>query len=262
MSMQNKIKAILADDEQNLTDYLRQRLATFWPELEIVATAANGADALRLIDDHAPDIVFLDIRMPGLTGLEVAGRIDAKTHVVFVTAYDQYAVDAFDREAVDYLLKPVTDDRLQRAITRLREKLTKHEAPQDVAAILQAISNSLPRQGAATDKLRWIRAAVGDLTRQIAVDDVLYFQAQDKYVSVYYREGGREVEALIRTPLSELMSQLDADAFWQIHRSTVVNVARIASTTRNVMGHTIVNLKDSKAQLQVSRAYVHLFKQM
>ena len=253
-------KAILADDEQNLTDYLKQRLNTFWPELNIVATAANGAEALRLIDDHAPEIVFLDIKMPGLTGLEVAGRIDPKTHVVFVTAYDQYAVDAFDKQAVDYLLKPVTDDRLQRAISRLKDKLAKKEAPQDVAAILKSIAQVLPQ--AKNSHLRWIRASVGELTKQIAVEDVLYFQAQDKYVSVYVKEGAREIEALIRTPLSELIDQLDGDAFWQIHRSTVVNVNRIAGTTRDVMGHTIVKIKDSKAELQVSRAYSHLFKQM
>ncbi len=256
------IKAILADDEQNLSDYLKQRLNILWPELDIVALAANGAEALRLIDDHAPDVVFLDIKMPGLTGIEVAGRIDAKTHVVFVTAYDQYAVDAFDKQAVDYLLKPVTDERLQRAITRLKSKLEKKETPQDVAAILKSIAHVLPAMDAKNQHLRWIRASVGELTKQIAVDDVLYFQAQDKYVSVYTKEGGKEVESLIRTPLSELIEQLNPDEFWQIHRSIVVNVNRIAGTTRDVMGHTIVRIKDSKAELQVSRAYTHLFKQM
>jgi len=254
------IKAILADDEQNLTDYLKQRLSRMWPELEVVASAVNGPEALRLIDDHAPDVVFLDIKMPGLTGLEVAGRIDPKTHVVFVTAYDQYAVDAFDRQAVDYLLKPVTDDRLQRAISRLQEKLIKKESPQDVAAILASIAKVLPTTK--SSYLRWIRASVGELTKQIAVDDVLYFQAQDKYVSVYTKEGGKESESLIRTPLSELIERLEPDRFWQIHRSTVVNVERIAGTTRDVMGRTTVKLKDSKAELQVSRAYSHLFKQM
>ncbi len=255
-----KITAILADDEQNLSDFLKQRLNTLWPELEVVAMAANGADALRLIDDHAPSIVFLDIKMPGLTGLEVAGRIDAQTHIVFVTAFDQYAVDAFDKQAVDYLLKPVTDERLERAITRLKGKLKRNEAPTDVAAILRSIAHVLPN--AKGNHLRWIRATVGELTKQIAVEDVLYFQAQDKYVSVYVREGTREIEALIRTPLSELVTQLDPDAFWQIHRSTVVNVERIAGTVRDVMGRTVVKIKDSKVDLPVSRAYSHLFKQM
>ncbi|MEI6737769.1 MAG: LytTR family DNA-binding domain-containing protein [Pseudomonadota bacterium] len=254
------IKAILADDEQNLTDYLKQRLNTLWPELDIVAMAANGAEALRLIDDHAPEIVFLDIKMPGLSGLEVAGRIDPKTHVVFVTAYDQFAVDAFDKQAVDYLLKPVTDERLTRAILRLKDKLAKNEAPQDVAAIVKSIAHLLPQARSA--HLRWIRASVGELTKQIPVDDVLYFQAQDKYVSFYVKEGTREIEALIRTPISELIEQLNPDEFWQIHRSIVVNVNRIAGTTRDLMGHTIVKIRDSKAELQVSRAYTHLFKQM
>ncbi|MBC7623611.1 MAG: response regulator transcription factor [Aeromicrobium sp.] len=254
------IKAILADDEQNLTDYLKQRLSQMWPALKVVASAVNGPEALRLIDDHAPEVVFLDIKMPGLTGLEVAGRIDSKTHVVFVTAYDQYAVDAFDRQAVDYLLKPVTDERLQRTISRLQEKLANKESPQDVAAILASIAKVLPN--AKNSYLRWIRASVGELTKQIAVDDVLYFQAQDKYVSVYTNEGGKETESLIRTPLSELLEQLDADRFWQIHRSTVVNVECIAGTTRDVMGRTTVKLKESKTELPVSRAYGHLFKQM
>lgn len=254
------LKAILADDEQNLSDYLKERLATLWPELDVVAMASNGPDALRLIDDHVPEIVFLDIRMPGLTGLEVAGRIDHRTHVVFVTAYDQYAVDAFDRQAVDYLLKPVTDERLARAIKRLQEKLTRNEPPQDVAAILQSIAKVLPQ--VKSGHLRWIRASVGELTKQIAVDDVIYLQAQDKYVSVYTREGAREVEALIRTPLSDLAAQLDPEQFWQIHRSTIVNVNRVSGTTRDVMGRLIVRLKDSETELQVSRGYNHLFKQM
>ncbi len=254
------VKAILADDEQNLSDYLKDRLGALWPELDVVAMANNGPDALRFIDDYAPDIVFLDIRMPGLSGLEVAGRIDPKTHVVFVTAYDQYAVDAFDRQAVDYLLKPVTDERLERAVRRLQEKLSRKEAPQDVAAILQSIAKVLPQ--AKTGHLRWIRASMGELTKQIAVDDVLYLQAQDKYVSVYTREGSKEVEALIRTPLSELGALLDPEQFWQIHRSTIVNVNRIAGTTRDVMGRLIVRLKDSSTELQVSRGYSHLFKQM
>jgi DNA-binding LytR/AlgR family response regulator len=249
-------KAIIADDEQHLSQFLQDRLNALWPELQIVAQAVNGPDALRLIDDHVPDIVFLDIRMPGLTGLEVAGRIDPKTRIVFVTAYDQYAIDAFDREAVDFLLKPVTDERLTRAITRLKERLAKPEAPQDVSALLKSLANVLAATKATY--LRFIRASVGDLTKQIPVDEVLYFQAQDKYVSVYTKEG----ESLIRTPLAELQAQLNPDEFWQIHRSTIVNVSRIAGTTRDIMGHTLVKLKDSKAELNVSRGYAHLFKGM
>jgi DNA-binding LytR/AlgR family response regulator len=250
------LNAIIADDELHLANYLRDRLTALWPELTVAGIARNGAEAIKLIDDIAPAIAFLDIRMPGLTGLEVASRLDARTRVVFVTAYDQYAVEAFDREAADYLLKPVTDDRLARTITRLKAQIASNETPGDMNALLKKIAAVLP--GAGKAYLRWIRASVGESTRQIAVDDVFYFQAQDKYVSVYTKEG----ESLIRTPLSELAEQLDPNEFWQIHRSTIVNVNRIASTHRDVMGHTIVRLKDSKTELPVSRAYAHLFKQM
>ena len=254
--MTTNLTAIIADDEQHLANYLRDRLTALWPELNIVGIAKNGLEAIRLVDDESPAIVFLDIRMPGLTGLEVASRLDAKTHVVFVTAYDQYAVDAFDRQAADYLLKPVSDDRLIRTIARLKAKLAQAELPVGVADILKQLATGLP--AAKSTHLRWIRASIGETVRQIPVDDVSYFQAQDKYVSVYTRES----ELLIRTPLSELQAQLDPDEFWQIHRSTIVNVKRISATTRDVMGKTMVMLKDSKTELQVSRAYAHLFKQM
>ena len=248
--------AIIADDEQHLASYLHDRLAALWPELSIVGIARNGLEAMRLVDDESPGVVFLDIRMPGLTGLEVASRLDAKIHVVFVTAYDQYAVEAFDKQAADYLLKPVTDDRLTRTIARLKEKIAKVETPGDVAGILKQLATVLPANKNA--HLRWIRASVGETVRQIPVDEVFYFQAQDKYVSVYTKDG----ESLIRTPLSELQAELDPNEFWQIHRSTIVNVNRITVTTRDMMGKTVLKLKDTKAELQVSRAYAHLFKQM
>lgn len=253
--MSAKPRAIIADDEPHLCQFLKDRLAVLWPELEVIALAANGPEALRLIDDHVPDMVFLDIRMPGLTGLEVAGRIDAKTRIVFVTAFDQYAVDAFEREAVDYLLKPVTDERLQKTIARLKSKTADAELPQDVDALLKTLARVLPFRAS---HLRWIRASVGELTRQIPVEEVFYFQAQDKYVSVYTKDG----EALIRTPLAELQAQLNPDEFWQIHRSTIVNVSCIAATRRDLMGHTLVKLADVKAELPVSRGYAHLFKGM
>lgn len=254
--MSNELTAIIADDEQHLATYLGDRLAALWPELSIVGIARNGLEAMRLVDDESPKIVFLDIRMPGLTGLEVASRLDAKTHVVFVTAYDQYAVEAFDRQAADYLLKPVTDERLLRTIARLKEKVAKAQVPGDVAGILKQLASVLPANK--HTYLRWIRASVGETVRQIPVDEVYYFQAQDKYVSVYTAVG----ESLIRTPLSELQAGLDPNEFWQIHRSTIVNVNRIAATTRDVMGKTLLKLNDSKIELQVSRAYAHLFKQM
>ena len=254
--MTTNLTAIIADDEQHLANYLNDRLNALWPELAIVGIAKNGLEAIRLVDDESPTIVFLDIRMPGLTGLEVASRLDAKTHVVFVTAYDQYAVEAFDRQAADYLLKPVTDERLARTIERLKAKVSKSQVPGGVADLLSQLAAVMPASKAA--HLRWIRASMGEVVRQIPVDEVFYFQAQDKYVSVYTSTG----ESLIRTPLSELQAELDPNEFWQIHRSTIVNVNRIASTTRDVMGKTLLKLKDSKTELQVSRAYAHLFKQM
>ena len=250
------LTAIIADDEIHLANYLQDRLNALWPELNIAGIAKNGPEALKLIDDESPSIVFLDIRMPGLTGLEVAARIEEKTHVVFVTAYDQYAVEAFDRETADYLLKPVSDDRLTRTIARLKEKIARSEAPGDVTGILQQLATVLP--AAKNAYLRFIRASVGETVRQIPVDEVLYFQAQDKYISVYTKEG----ESLIRTPLAELSAQLDPDEFWQIHRSTIVNINCVSATQRDVMGRTLVKLKNVKAELPVSRAYAHLFKQM
>jgi len=248
--------ALIADDEQHLAAYLHERLAALWPELNVVGIARNGLEAMKLMDDEAPAIAFLDIRMPGLTGLEVAARLDHKTHVVFVTAYDQYAVEAFDRQAADYLLKPVTDERLSRAIARLKDRLAKAEAPGDVAGLLKQLTQILPQNRNAY--LRFVRAAHGDVVRQIPVEDVLYLQAQDKYVSVYTKDG----ESLIRTPLSELSAQLDPNEFWQVHRSVIVNINRVASTRRDVMGKVFVTLRDTKAELPVSRAYAHLFKGM
>jgi DNA-binding LytR/AlgR family response regulator len=249
--------ALIADDEAHLAEHLRARLAALWPELSILPVAANGLEALRAIDDEAPTVAFLDIRMPGLTGLEVAHRMDRRTHVVFVTAYDQYAVDAFDRDAVDYLVKPIADDRLARTLERLRRKIAEDDKPPAMDEVLERIARALPAAGGG-GRLRWIRASQGDTVRQIAVDDVLYFQASDKYTCVITREG----ESLIRTPLAELVPQLDGDTFWQVHRSTVVNMNAVASTRRDIGGRVFVKLKDGNTELAVSRAYAHLFKQM
>jgi DNA-binding LytR/AlgR family response regulator len=250
-------RALIADDELHLAEHLRSRLKALWPELEVLGLAANGLDALRAINNEEPEVAFLDIRMPGLTGLELAGRAAPGTHIVFVTAYDQYAVEAFDRDAVDYVLKPVTDERLAKCIERLKRKLDAEERPAALDEVLAKLARAIPGAGAA-GKLRWVRALKGEVVHQIAVDDVLYFQASDKYTCVMTREG----ESLIRLPLTELAGQLDADVFWQIHRSTIVNMNAVASTRRDLSGRAFVALKDGKTELPVSRAYSHLFKQM
>ena len=250
-----KARALIADDELHLAEHLRARLAALWPELEVLPLAANGLEALRAINEDEPDVAFLDIRMPGLTGIELAKRVDTRTHVVFVTAFDQYAVEAFDREVVDYLLKPVSDERLVKAVERLKRKLASAERPPALDEVLARLARAIPEAGG---RLRWIRALKGDLVQQIGVDDVLYFQASDKYTCVITREG----ESLIRLPLSELTSQLDAEVFCQIHRGTLVNMNAVASTRRDLGGRVFVKLKDGKTELAVSRAYSHLFKQM
>jgi DNA-binding LytR/AlgR family response regulator len=248
-------RALIADDEPRLAENLRDRLRVLWPELEILPLAANGLEALRAVTEDEPDIAFLDIRMPGLTGIELAKRIDTRTHIVFVTAFDQYAVEAFDREVVDYLLKPVTDDRLARCVERLKRKVDDKEKPPALDEMLAKLARAIP---GAAGKLRWIRASKGELVHQIPVDDVLYFQASDKYTCVMTREG----ESLIRIPLTELAAQLDTEVFWQIHRGTVVNMNEVSSTRRDLGGRVFVKLKDDRTELPVSRAYSHLFKQM
>jgi len=250
------VRALIADDEANLAQHLAARLGALWPELEVLPIAANGLEALRAMDDDNPEIAFLDIRMPGLTGLEVARRADSRTHVVFVTAFDQYAVEAFESEAADYILKPVTDERLAACIARLKRKLAAAERPPALDAVLAQLARALP--GGAGGKLRWIRALVGDEVRQIPVDEVLYFRAADKYTCVITRAG----ESLIRTPLAELAQQLDAEVFWQIHRGTVVNMNEVAATRRDLGGRVFVKLRDGKTELPVSRAYAQRFKQM
>jgi DNA-binding LytR/AlgR family response regulator len=256
------VRALIADDEPHLASYLRERLAFTWPELAVVAVAANGPEALRLIDEHDPDILFLDIRMPGLTGLDVARRVGDGVHIVFVTAFDQYAVEAFERAAVDYLLKPVTDERLADTVRRLRDRLRAPPASHEVREALDALARALPALGGvaatSTERLAWIRASVGGQVRLIAVDEVTYFQANDKYTSVFTADG----EALIRTSLKDLTDQVDPQRFWQIHRSTIVNIGHVASTIRDISGRTLIKLKTRPETLTVSRAFAHRFRQM
>jgi DNA-binding LytR/AlgR family response regulator len=254
-------RAIIADDEPNLAAYLRARLGVVWPELVIVGIAGDGPAALRLIENEDPDVLFLDIRMPGLSGLEVARRAAEGVQVVFVTAFDQYAVAAFEHAAVDFLLKPVNDERLAQTVHRLRQRLRNPPAGDDLKQALDALSRVLPALGgmtAAPTRLAWIRASIGNQIRLIAVEEVCYFRANDKYTSVFTTEG----ESLIRTSLRDLAEQLDPDRFWQIHRGTIVNVAHVAATARDLSGRVQVKLKSRPESLAVSRAFAHRFRQM
>lgn len=259
--------ALIADDEPHLVEFLRARLARLWPELDVPAAVDNGVDALRVAQETSPDIAFLDIRMPGLTGLEVARRLQEsvqRPRIVFVTAFDQYAIDAFDADAVDYLLKPVSDERLQRTVERLRAALEQQKAAPDLTRLLAQLAQHVGMPAA--QSLRWIRAsrrsADGEVTEQVAVADVLYFQADDKYTCVVLRDGAATRELLIRVPLSELSAQLDQRDFQQIHRSVIVNLNVVAGTRRDLAGKLFVRLRDLPRELPVARQYVHLFRQM
>jgi DNA-binding LytR/AlgR family response regulator len=245
------VRALIAEDEPHLADDLARRLARLWPELEIAAVVHDGLAAREALAELAPDLAFLDIRMPGLSGLEVARGAPAGCRVVFVTAYDEHAVAAFDAAAADYLLKPVADARLEQCIARLRAAAPGGQG--DLLARLQAL---LP--AAANPPLRWLRAQVGQSLRLVAVEEVCYFQAGDKYTGAVTREG----EFLLRTPIKELLPQLDPEQFWQVHRGTLVNVSQIVAAKRDLLGRLNLTLRDRPETLAVSRAYVHLFRQM
>jgi DNA-binding LytR/AlgR family response regulator len=245
--------AILAEDEEILRTQLEKKLAKLWPELEILASVGDGAAALEALEDRAPDFMFLDIQMPEMTGVEVARHVGGRAHIVFVTAYDQYAIQAFETGAVDYLLKPATDERLAVTIERLKAKLAT--PPPDLNSVLTRLAEQI--QGPRS-RLQWIKATVGQNLRLIPVADVLFFQSDEKYTRVVTAD----TEALIKTPIRELLDGLDPEVFWQIHRSTLVNAGAIASVTRDFRGQAHVKVKGKDESLVVSRIYSHLFKQM
>jgi DNA-binding LytR/AlgR family response regulator len=249
------ITALIAEDEPLMRERLKEKLAETWPELSIVAEVADGDAALAAFDVHSPQVAFLDIRMPGRSGLDVAALIGGECHIVFVTAYDQYAVQAFETGAVDYLLKPVEADRLAATVERVRGKLAS--PPADLAHLLDDLRARLQGQ-AAPARLRWIKAAIGKQVKLIAVDDIVYFQSDTKYTRVVLAQS----EALIRTPLKDLVAELDPQQFWQIHRGTIVNAGAIAGVLREDAEKQYVQLKGRTERLPVSRQFVHLFKQM
>ena len=247
--------AIVAEDEPILRAQLEGKLKKLWPELEIIASVEDGAAALEALEDRVPDFMFLDIQMPEMTGVEVARHVAGRAHVVFVTAYDQYAIQAFDTGAVDYILKPATDDRLALTIERLKARLAAPAPPADLNAVLAQLALQL---SAGRQKLQWIKATVGQNLRLIPVNEVLFFQSDEKYTRVVLADG----EALIKTPIRELIDGLDPEVFWQIHRSTLVNVNAIAAVTRDFRGQAHVKIKGKDESLVVSRIYSNLFKQM
>jgi DNA-binding LytR/AlgR family response regulator len=246
-------KAIIAEDEAVLRDELRARLAELWPDLVICAEAANGLEATRAFTAHRPDVLFLDIQMPGMTGLEVARLASDKCHVVFVTAFDRYAVAAFERGAVDYVMKPFTAARLAETVLRLKERM--RQRPANLDDLLSLLADKT-RDG--KEFLRWVTASQGNTTSIITIDQICYFRAENKYTMVITPDR----EALIRRPIKELAEAVDPRVFWQIHRSTIVNIHAVASVTRDFRGHLSVKLKQRKETLQVSESYTHLFKQM
>ena len=255
------IKCVIAEDEALLRESLVQLLAQVWPELEIVAACEDGGSALEAIAAHQPEVAFLDIRMPGLSGLEVASSMleaGMKTEVVFVTAYDQYAIDAFERGAVDYLLKPVARERLAGTVGRLRERLAL--GGQDIRqlqSLLQQLQAVAPPQQK-NPPLVWLTASRGQETRLILVDDVAYFQADSKYTVVMTQDG----EALLRKPIRDLLEVLDPTMFKQIHRSTIVNLRCVAGVTRDESGRGTLRLKNRPETLAVSQLFMTLFRNM
>ena len=261
-------RALIAEDEPLLAQSLKNALRLAWPELQVLDPAPNGIEALRLARSERPDVLFLDIRMPGLTGLEVAAELvdgmaagEPVPRIVFVTAYDEYALKAFELAAVDYLLKPVGTERLARAVARLKAQLSapKEDLAQLVARLQQVVAaesgHAAPLRAA---PLATIRAAVGNTVRMIPVEEVCYFQATDKYTSVVTRDA----EVLIRTPLKELLAQLPPGQFRQVHRSTVVNLAEVAAAVRDETGRISLRMKQRKESLPVSRVYAEQFRQM
>jgi DNA-binding LytR/AlgR family response regulator len=245
--------AVIAEDEPVLRAQLKELLAVAWPELAVMAEAEDGLQAMHALTQHDPDVLFLDIQMPGLTGLEVARHASGRQHVVFLTAYDHYAVAAFDEGAVDYLMKPLSASRLAIACERVKARLSS--APSDLEGLLDTLAR---RVAQTTSYLRWINASLGNDVKLITVDEVCYFQSDTKYTRVVTADG----ESLIRKPLKELSTELDPAQFWQIHRSTIVNVKTIAGVSRDLAGRYVVKLKDRGETLPVSQPFAHRFRQM
>ena len=244
--------ALIAEDEPLLRAQLRARLCEAWPELVEIIEAENGEQALALVQERAPEVVFLDIRMPRKSGLDVARALAGRCHVVFVTAYDEYAIAAFDEGAVDYVLKPATAARMAKVVARVKARLAS--PPLDLGALLRRLAE----RDESAAPLKWIRASLGNVMQMIAVTDVVYFRAEDKYTKVVTHD----CEALIRKPIKDLYDELDQEAFWQIHRATIVNLNAIARVERDFRDQPVITLKSRPERLTVSRTFAHRFKTM
>jgi DNA-binding LytR/AlgR family response regulator len=254
--------ALIAEDEPLLRESLEQQLSLVWPELVVVARARNGREAIDQFDAQHPDVCFLDVHMPGVTGVEAARHIGHRAHLVFVTAYDQYAVQAFAQGVLDYLVKPVDAARLAQTTARLQERLRTAMSAVNTEVLLQQLAATLERQNASAP-LRWIRASVGQTVTLIPVQDIDFLRADEKYTVVAWHEGtGTTREAIIRTPLKDLAAQLDATQFAQVHRSVIVNLSSVARVLRGANETAHVHLKGRPEVLPVSRGFLHLFHQM
>lgn len=252
-----EIKAIIADDEEYLVEHLEALLSDVWPELVVCGRAKNGPEALELIERQKPHLAFLDIRMPGICGMQVSRKIAGACWVVFVTAYEHYAVNAFESGALDYLVKPISRERLEKAVQRVKKQLAVSlNPPWYFPKLVEQLIESIPQKK--QEFLQWIRVQHGGIVKLIPVDEVCYFQAGDKYTLVVTREG----ESLISKPIKELVDDLDPNRFWRIHRGTIINVSHIDKVSRSITGRGSVKLKDRPEILTVSRSYLHLFKQM
>jgi DNA-binding LytR/AlgR family response regulator len=248
-----KPRAVVAEDESLLRDQMRELLAAAWPELEIVTLAEDGRQAIQAMEKHKPDVLFLDIQMPEASGLEVARLASGRCHVVFVTAYDQYAVAAFEEGAVDYVMKPLSGARIATAVQRVKERLKM--VPANLNGLLDNLANPPPRNG---QYLRWINASRGEDVQLITIEEVKYFQSDTKYTRVV----AANRDGLIRKTIKELVEELDPSTFWQMHRATIVNLNSIESVGRDLKGHVVLRLKGRPELLQVSQPYEHLFRQM
>lgn len=254
----NEPTALIADDEPLLRDALAHHLGVVWPELRIVAAARNGREALEMTRAERPDICFLDIHMPGLTGIDVALEIGASAHIVFVTAFDQYALRAFDAGAVDYLVKPLVRERLSETVARLKRRLATNSAPPDLAAVIAALARQHSKP-----KLQWIRASLGQTTKLIALEKIDYFRADQKYTVVATRDAsGEPFEAIIRTSLKELLAELDGEVFVQVHRAVIVRLAAIKHLLRHDNETATIYLLERSECLPVSRSFIGQFRQM